>query len=95
MFAEDHSVYFDTEMGFAVVAVYDGAQQIPVIFDNAFIEQLGMVAGTEPLALAQASDAGADAVGKTLAIGGVTYTIRGREPRDDGAHVVLRLEVTG
>jgi hypothetical protein len=32
-------------------------------------------------------------VGKTLTIGATTYTIKGREPVDDGAFVVLTLKV--
>ena len=31
-------------------------------------------------------------IGTSIVIGGVTYTIRGREPLDDGAEVLLQLE---
>ena len=91
MFDEDLDVLFD-EDEHAVAAVYDGATPVLVIFDNPYVEQFD-VAGTNPTALGKASDfpvAGAP-VGKTLLIGSVTYTIRDREPVDDGALVRLQL----
>lgn len=88
MFTEDLSVFFDTD-DFAIAATV-GATTVPVIFDAAFLEQLG-VASTNPTALAKASDSAA-AVGATIVISAVSYTIRGREPQDDGATVLLQLE---
>jgi hypothetical protein len=72
-------------------ATYDGATAVRVFFDAAYQEALGM-AGTNPVALGKASDFPAAAVGKTLLVSGVTYTIRNREPVDDGALVRLQLE---
>ncbi|MCR4332815.1 MAG: hypothetical protein NUV34_08980 [Sulfuricaulis sp.] len=68
-----------------------GATPVNVIFDAAYLEPLGIVATTNPVALAQASDSAA-AVGSTITISGTAYTIRGREPIDDGATVLLQLE---
>jgi hypothetical protein len=63
----------------------------PVFFDQGYLEQLG-VAGTNPVARAKASDFAAGDIGTSIVIGGVTYTIRGREKIDDGAEVLLQLE---
>lgn len=90
MFTEDLSVFFD-ENAFATVATAGWGGTVNVIFDAAYVEQLG-VAGTNPVALARASDVTVARIGSTLVIGGVTYTIRGREPQDDGAVVLLQLE---
>lgn len=90
-FTEDLSVFFNTD-DFAIGCVYDGATPVDVIFDRAYIEALADIAGTAPVALALASDIPAAAEGKSLVINGTTYTIRGREPQDDGAVVLLRLE---
>lgn len=63
----------------------------PVYFDNAYLEQLG-VAGTNPVARGLATDFDTGDIGTSIVIGGVTYTIRGVEPIDDGAEVLLQLE---
>jgi hypothetical protein len=65
---------------------------VAVIFDRAYLDQLGM-AGTAPAALAKASAVAEGDIGKTLTINSVVFTIFGREPIDDGAFVVLRLKV--
>lgn len=90
-FDEDLSVFFNSAE-LASTATYNGATPVDVIFDRAYIEALVNMAGTAPVALALASDIPPGAEGKTLAISGTTYTIRGREPQDDGAVVLLRLE---
>lgn len=91
MLTEDLDVFFNTaEM--AVSATYDTSNTIAVIFDRAFLDQLGVVAGTEPVALVQATDVAADPVGKPIIINSVTYSIRGFEPQDDGAILLLRLQ---
>jgi hypothetical protein len=90
-FTEDPDVFLDTE-AFAVDATYDGATAVKVIFDNAYLEGVG-IGGTNPVATGKASDFPAGtSIGKTLAIGATTYTIRGREPVDDGLFVMLQLE---
>jgi hypothetical protein len=88
MFSEDLSVFFDNDE-FAIAATV-GSTTINVIFDGAFLASLG-VAGTNPVALAQASYSAA-AVGATITISGTAYTIRAREQQDDGATVLLQLE---
>jgi len=89
MFSEDLDVFFNPAE-FASAATYNGVTAVNVIFDAAYLEQFG-VSGTNPVALGKASDFAASAVGKTLLIGAVTYTIRGRENQDDGSTVLLQL----
>lgn len=89
-FTEDLTVFFDTD-DFAVAATYNGATAVNVIFDAAYLAQLGMT-GTNPVALGRAADF-ASPVGKTLLIGSTTYTIRNSEPQDDGALVLLQLSL--
>lgn len=90
-FTEDLSAFLSTD-DFATAATYDSSTAVNVIFDRAFIETLGMT-NTNPVAMGKASDfPEGSAVGKTLLIGSTTYTIRGREPLDDGAFVLLQLE---
>jgi hypothetical protein len=92
VFAENLDAFFDTVTGHAVAATYDGATAVDVIFDAAYLEQFG-VAGVRPVAVGKASVFPAAAVGKTLLIGATTYTIKGREPIDDGAIVALTRKV--
>jgi hypothetical protein len=88
---DDLAAMFDTA-DFAVSATYNGASVYPVIFDRAYLEQLG-IAGTTPVALGLATDFTSSAVvGKTLLIGSTTWTIRGYEPQADGATVLLTLK---
>ena len=89
MFTEDLSAFFDTD-DFAIAATV-GATTVPVIFDAAYLRALDIVSTVNPVALAQASDTAA-AVGATIVINGTSYTIRNREPQDDGAVVLLQLE---
>jgi len=44
------------------------------------------------VALVQAAHVAAGDIGKTLTINGTAYTIRNREPQDDGATVLLQLD---
>jgi len=96
VYSEDLAVFFTLKEngGLAEPGVYDGAT-VAVLFDAAYLEQVdGMVGNTEPAATGMASIFLVSAVGKTLAIDGVTYRIRTREPQDDGATVLMRLEKT-
>lgn len=88
----DAFVALKADGGLADPGTYDGATAVAVIFDAAYLEQFG-IAGTGPQAVGKASVFPASAVGKTLLINGTTYTIRGREPIDDGAFVRLTLKV--
>lgn len=92
-FTEDLSVFFalKADGGLADPATASWGGTVNVIFDNAYLEQLG-VAGTNPVALAKASDVSAARVGSTLVISGTTYTIRDRQPLDDGETVLLQFE---
>ena len=92
----DKASFFDTDE-FAVSAVYRKtgipAKNINVIFDNEYFQvELGTGAeGTEPFALALASDIEDVAHTDRLQIDSVTYKIRGVEP--DGLGLVrLKLE---
>jgi hypothetical protein len=90
MFTEDLAQFFDTA-DFAVAATLQGVgTPINVIFDAAYLESLGM-SSTNPVALAKASDVTEGDIDKTLTINAVVYTIRDRQPQDDGAMVLLQL----
>lgn len=90
MFAEDLSPFFDTTEHATAAALQGLATPINVIFDAAYLEALG-VSSTNPVALAKASDVAEADVGKTLTINSVVYTIKDRQPQDDGATVLLQL----
>ena len=92
MFTEDLAAFYTLKSagGLADPATHASATK-PVFFDHGYVEQLG-VAGTNPTARAQASDFAVGDIGTSIVIGGATYTIRGREPIDDGAEVLLQLE---
>ena len=91
MFTEDLDAFLDT-YDFAIAATLQGgaAGAVKVIFDRAFLRELG-VASVNPVALAKASAVGQADVNKTLTIDGTAYTIIGREPIEDGAFVLLQL----
>jgi len=90
MFAEDLTAFFNTDE-FAIAATLQGsATPVNVIFDAAHLEALG-VSSANPVALAVASDVADGDIGKTLTINAVVYTIRDRQPQDDGATVLLQL----
>lgn len=90
MFAEDLSPFFDAA-DFATAATLQGlGTPINVIFDAAYLEALG-VSSANPVALVKASDVAESDIGKTLTINSVVYTIRDRQPQDDGATVLLQL----
>lgn len=90
MFTEDLTQFFDTA-DFATAATLQGSSTpINVIFDAAHLEELG-VSSANPVALVQASAVADSDIGKTLTINAVAYTIRDRQPQDDGATVLLQL----
>lgn len=91
MFTEDLDAFLDAD-DHGTAATYDSSTAVVVIFDRAYLEQLG-VAGTRPVAVGKASAFPDAAVGKTLAIGSTTYTIKTREPIDDGSFVMMQLAV--
>ena len=92
-FAEDLDVFFDAGNGFASTATLDAVASGAVIFDRAYLREMGMVSGSDPIALAQAADYTSSDVGKTLVIAGKgTFNIRDVQPQDDGALTLLQLE---
>jgi len=94
MFDEDLTVFFNTA-DFAVVATLADSSTINVIFDRAWLEQLGIVSGTNPVALAMKADADALATNATLTIAGTDYVVVDKNPVDDGATVLLQLRLAG
>lgn len=90
MFGEELDFYFNTTYGFAVAGTV-GTSTVNVVYDRAYVRELSMVSGAEPMALAKAEDTIA-AVASTIAISGTSFVIRDREPVDDGALVLLKLE---
>jgi hypothetical protein len=88
-FDEDLDLFFGTD-DFAVAATI-GTSTVNVIYDRDYLRSLGLVSGANPIALAKAS-ASVAAVGSTIVISGTSFTIRDRQPQDDGATVLLELE---
>lgn len=89
MFTESLSAFFNTG-DFAVEARLASGAVVNVIFDAAFLANLG-VAGTNPQALAIAAEVPASAIGAAITIEGTAYTVRNRRVIDDGSVVVLEL----
>ena len=88
-FTEDRSVFFDTD-DFATAGTV-GTSTINGIFDREYVLQGGQVAGANPIFLIDTSDAGAVGVGSTIVIGTGTYTVKSKEPQDDGNTTLLQL----
>lgn len=91
MFTEDLDAFLNTDEH-ALAGTYDGATVVSVIFDNEYRLAHDMVSTTDPVVIGKASVFPAAAVTKSLLVDGVTYTIRDRQPIDDGAMVRLQLE---
>jgi len=89
---EDLDVFL-ADFGEAFTLQGGAAGGVTAIFDAAYLQEIG-VAGTDPAALVKASAVSAGDAGKTFTrVGtGVVYTIRNRQPQDDGAFVLLQLE---
>jgi hypothetical protein len=86
--ADDPALFFED----AEDALYDGDTAMKAHLDREYLEPLTGIAGSNPVALVQTSALpDANPVGKTLAIGGTTFVIKGREPMDDGAITRLQL----
>jgi hypothetical protein len=96
-FSEDLTVFFDSD-DFAVAATYrrgDGsaARTVNVIFDRAWIDALG-VDSTSPRALGAASDFTDWKPTAEITIGDEAFLVREPpQPQDDGALVLLKLEL--
>ena len=77
---------------FAQDAVYNGGSTISVAFTREYTEVVPSeepFATTSPVALVSDADVPTLAVGDTLAIDSVTYTIRNLEPQDDGTTLAI------
>lgn len=77
---------------FAVDAIYNGGDTIPVIFDHQYVESIPSQDGfaqQRPVALIKNADAPSLAAGHTLVVDGVTYTVRSLEPNDDGTTLAV------
>jgi hypothetical protein len=92
VFTEDLDVFL-ADFGVASTLQGGSAGAVMAIYDAAYLEQLG-IAGTHPQALVKASAVAAADINKTLTRTdtGAVHTIKGREPVDDGAFVVLTLK---
>lgn len=81
---DDIDIFFDV---FGVAAVYDGATNVTVIFDNNFEMlniQTGEIEGASPQCAIKTAAIANITHGKTLAINGTTYLIRGVQPDGTG-----------
>jgi hypothetical protein len=66
------------------IAATVGGVAVTGIFDNAFGDPLGIVAGTSPSLLFLSSAAPSAAVGNTVVVGGISYTIAELQPDGTG-----------
>jgi hypothetical protein len=91
MFTEDLDVFL-ADFGVASTLQGGSVGAVIAIYDRPYLEQFG-IAGTQPQALAKASAVTQADIGKTLTRTDTSevWTIRGREPIDDGAFVALKL----
>lgn len=92
MFTEDLDAFL-ADFGVASTLQGGTAGAVVAIYDEAYLEQLG-VAGSRPVCLVKASAVAVGDITKTLTRTdtGVARTIKGREPLDDGAFVLLTLK---
>ena len=92
-FAEDLTVFFDTDE-FAVTATPSSGSAFSVIFDRAQVVALGGdISGTEPVGLARSADVSSLTLkSSTLTISGTQYRLIDKEPDGTGL-TLLRLEV--
>lgn len=77
-FTEDYSVFV---ADFGVAAVI-GGQSVTGIFDNGYASAFADISGSAPSLLLPTSDVGSAAVGNSITVSSVSYTIAERQ--DDG-----------
>jgi hypothetical protein len=90
MFSENLDDFLSTAE-LAVAATLQGGATVNGFLDAEYVDTLGM-AGTNPAFVCKATDVAASDINKTLTIAAVVYTIRNRQPIDDGAFVRLQLQ---
>ena len=88
-FTEQFTDFFNSSE-FAVVATYNGATSVNVIFDHEYTEMFG-AAGNNPFVTAAASDFASNPRGLPLVIESVAYTIQNIEPDGTG---IVRLQLS-
>lgn len=88
-FTEDPTVFFDID-GFAVTANYDSGTTIKGILDDGYVEVQGVEA-TRPMFTCAASDVSGVVHGKSLVVGGTTYSVVGVQPDQTGDFTTLVL----
>lgn len=86
-FTEDLSAFF-SEAEFADAGVLDGAA-VSGIFDNGYLEEMGMASHEARYTLPSAAAAGVTSA-STLVVRGTTYRVRGT-PQHDGTGVCTLL----
>ena len=91
MFTESLDDFLDTTYGLATSATLQGGAAVAGFLDAEYVGELG-VAGTNPVFVCKAADVAEGDIGKTLTIAATVYTIRNRQPIDDGAFVRLQLQ---
>ncbi len=79
-FAEHLTGYF---ADYGTAATVKGAA-VTGIFDDAWQDALGLVAGTQPALLLPTASVGSATVGDSVVVGAVSYTIAGMEPDGTG-----------
>lgn len=88
-FTESLAAFLDTA-GFAEYLTI-GAGSVAAIFDNAFSDPFGIVAGTTPVFHAASADVSTLAVGDTVTRGATAYTVAEIQPDGTGiTRVVLK-----
>ncbi len=85
MFDENLNLFMDVNHGFAVNATWQ-TLQIPVIFDRAYLESLG-ISSSNPVALAVVEQMPNVARGQAIQIETINYVIDDIQP--DGTGMVL------
>lgn len=85
----DLAAYFNPSDGFTAEATLNGGAAFSVIFDEPFVDSLG-VASVSPSATCMSADVATAVPGSTLVVDSVSYRVAAVEPDGSGI-TVLRL----
>lgn len=77
-FTEDLAAFINADTPGYVLATVGGSS-VAAIFDNGYADALG-IAGSGPLLIAASSAVSSAALGTSVSVGGVSYTVSGIEP---------------
>lgn len=94
-FVEDLSEFFDTADGFAVPAVFNGAETVNGIIDHNYSDidgGMGEMVGNMIVFTAPVNEFSESPHRGTLLIGGITYDIHA--PKKDGTGALYRMRLT-